>query len=316
MESVYLRYTSNTNEHYVSQEDYLNVVRPLIMKLRRCAKCEEYFDADNNPCVGKRICMKCLLKKHPDYHFLEVTSIDKDGEQTFAFLDPAGKVYTIHENHSDDLSEDILHTLKQNGFLSVPTEHTPFKSTEPVKLWVSKFKVYGDVSRNSVVVLNYSDTWEKHHFTFLLYKHGNYKELTKRGEGKVLYEKAVGMIEKTKRGSYYYIDGQQRGQIWDGDIYETIAKLDSMLYDLSLQFAPPVFHDDPSTSVSSENGEKEQSSPQVEEVNDTAVAKPKRGRPTLKIVGKEEEVSQQTEDSGLPEEQSVQVEQEETDGQE
>jgi hypothetical protein len=91
-----------------------------------------------------------------------------------------------------------------------------------------------------VLVADYADPYNKQYVTFLLYKHGGYKELTKRREGKVLLERATAMLERTKLpNGYYLIDRQEQSRIWDSDIYKVISQMETAMYNLSLQFALP-----------------------------------------------------------------------------
>ncbi|GHO98364.1 hypothetical protein KSF_084120 [Reticulibacter mediterranei] len=285
-ESIWLRYTGDYNEYYVTQDDYENALRPLVMKLRICGTCWQHYDTDANPprpCVSRRICMQCMLAKHEGLRFLEAKSVNDDGEITYAFINEAGEVFTSRENYDGDISKDITYSLKQNGF-TAPEQHKPLRADQEVRLHASHFTIYGDLNHSSVVVADYNDSWEKLHITFLLYKYAGYKELTKRGEGKILYEKAEAILQRTKRGSYYYIDGRQQSRIWDSDIYPLIAKMESAVYDLSLEFGPPLAIQEKVAPLPSEQSDEEvQSSPQVGE------QKKKRGRPpALRIVQSED----------------------------
>jgi len=239
MKSVYLDYASNTHEYYLETQGY-DQVRTLVMKLRICATCKLPYDIDKErPCVGLRICLSCFLKKHPNLKFLEVQTVNSEQEYTYAFLDEAGNVYTSQENYTDTPGKDIAYTLKQHQF-TPPAQYKPLKSTDLIRLHPSHFTVYGDLHSASVIVVDYNDYYDKVHVAFLLYKHAGHKELTKRGEGKVLWEKAQTMLERTKRGSYYLINGHEQSRIWESDIYRLISQMESAVYDISMQFAPPV----------------------------------------------------------------------------
>src|SRR6266702_2865351 len=118
MKSVYLNRTSTTSEYYVTEQDYWNAIRPLVMKLRVCATCEQYYDPDADPprpCVGLRVCLQCLLKKHPELQLLEAKSVNDEGETTYAFIDQEGQVYTSRENYSAEPSQDVSYSLNKNG---------------------------------------------------------------------------------------------------------------------------------------------------------------------------------------------------------
>lgn len=296
MKSVYLNYTSNTSEYYVSEEDYRNVIRPMVMKLRVCSTCRRYYDGDTEfrPCVGLRICMECFLRKHPELRFLEVKSVDDDGEATYAFIDNEGNIYISRENYSDSPSKDISYTLRQHSF-TLPERHKPSKATEEIRLHSSYFTIYGDLNTASVLVADYGDYSEKHHCTFLLYKNGGYKELTKRGEGRVLFERATVVLERTKLpNGDFLIDGRKQSRIWDSDIFKVISQMETAMYNISLQFALPVREEQPETTE-----EEEINEPQIEG------DRPRRGRrPRLRIVP--QETMSENEPAEIQEEQEEQ----------
>ncbi len=293
MKSVYLNWTSTTYEFYVSDEDYWNAIRPLVMQLRICATCKQYYDlaADPpRPCVGLRICLQCFLKKYLGLQFLEVKSVNDVGETTYTFIDQEGAVYTSRENYSDKPSSDIGYTLRQHAF-TLPEQYKPPKATEEILLDASHFTVYGDLQTASVLVADYADSADKQYITFLLYKHDGYKELTKRREGKVLLERATAMLERTKLpNGYYLIDGHERSRIWESDIYKIISQMESAMYNISLQFALPDNQEQPVAvdEASEEEAPDETGHPEEE--------RPRRSRRStrLQIVPSQEAVVEPT----------------------
>jgi hypothetical protein len=289
MRSVYLDYTSNTNEYYVTEEDYRNVILPMVMKLRVCATCHQYYDPENNrACVGLRICIRCFLIKHSHLRFLEVKSVDDDGEVTYAFIDAEGNVYTSRENYSDSPSKDISYTLAQHSF-TLPERYKPFKATEEIRLHTSHFTIYGDLQTASVLVADYNDYYDKHHCAFLLYKNGGYKELTKRGEGRVLIERATAMLERTKLpNGYYKIDGHEVYRISDGDIYKIVSQMETAMYNISMQFGLPIQQEQPET--------------EAEEIKEPQVEEERPRRPRLSVVPSQETTSDEETQANTAEE--------------
>jgi hypothetical protein len=290
MKSVYLNYTSSTNEFYVTEEDYWNVIRPLVMKLRICATCKQYYDPDSSlprPCVGLRICLQCFLQKHPQLQLLEVKSVNDAGETTYTFIDQEGQVYTSRENYSSEPSQDISYSLKQHHFV-LPERYKPNKASEEIQLSASHFTLYGDLQTASVLVADYVDSADKIYVTFLLYKNGGDKELTKRREGKVLLERAEAMLQRTRLpNGEYLIDGRRQSKIWEGDIYKVISQMESAVYNISMQFALPMGDGQPDQVEESFAGSTSEPLQREEE-------RPRRGRRStrLQIVPSQESTSE------------------------
>ena len=49
------------------------------------------------------------------------------------------------------------------------------------------------------------------------------------------------MLYRTKLpDGHYLIDGHKQSKIWQGDIYKVISQMETAMYNISMQFAPPV----------------------------------------------------------------------------
>jgi hypothetical protein len=231
-----------------------------------------------------------MLKKHPSMQLLEVKSVNDDGEATYTFIDQSGQVYISTENSSDDLSQDIGYTLKQHGFI-LPERYTPHKATEEIPLSASRFTIHGDIQTASVLVADYIDSSDKIYLTFLLYKSGGYKELTKKREGKVLLERAEEMLYRTRLpDGYYLIDGHKQSKIWQSDIYKLISQMETAMYNISMQFAPPV-----NTEPSGKEDETGSESPSEHEQGEEGRSRRSKKQTRLHVVSSHESPSEPTE---------------------
>src|SRR5947209_3902088 len=191
MNFVYLE--SKYHEYFVGDEAYQQIVA-LVAAHKYCT--HHYQNrhpyTQDNPCVGKNICLEHLLQKQRNLTRLEIVGVADGNRSTYYFVDEKGYVYTSIEDSSDEARRDVMETLSFYGF-------------SPPKIVASRGKMvdfyshyatlYGDLRSASVMVLVYNQSSEKVKGLFLLYKGGSPKELTRKSE---LYHRAEALVEASK----------------------------------------------------------------------------------------------------------------------
>lgn len=235
LKSVYLDYSSR--EFYVSEEGY-EAICELIKQHQLCGKCRQPIDEGDHLLVGKNLGLSCLLRKQPELTFIGLVATDTDGDITYAFTDADHVVYTIQANHGDEAKKDIYSSVQRAGF-PIPDTYIPFKGDKdkPVQLNRHDWSVYGKLAQ-SVIVLDYHEYYgDRIRATFLSYKEGEVVELNKRNSThKQLFERARLVVESTKKGNYYNLNGYEFSTITDATIYPIIAQMESAVYDVQRAF--------------------------------------------------------------------------------
>jgi NADPH-dependent 7-cyano-7-deazaguanine reductase QueF len=234
MKTVMLDYASK--EFTVTEEGYA-LIRALIQQHQLCDKCRQPIDEDTHRLVGKNLCLACLLTHQPDLTFVGIEQEHDDGETTYSYVDTDGIVYTSRSDYSEQAKKDIYSSILRAGF-PVPEVYKPFKAEEAVKLNRSDWTIYGKLTA-SVIVLDYHEYYgQRLRATFLSYKGSQVVELTKRNSTqKQLFERAHAVVESTKHGSYYHLDGYELSQRFDSTLYPLIAQMEAAVYDVQRQFA-------------------------------------------------------------------------------
>src|SRR5438552_18895293 len=108
------------NEYFVDDETFAAIVS-LVQQHKCCL-----FDFHNrhpytqdNPCVGKNICLEHLLQKQTQLSKLDVQGLTSDNKAIYYFVDKRGMVYTTTEDSSTEASESL--TDKQSYYsLTLP----------------------------------------------------------------------------------------------------------------------------------------------------------------------------------------------------
>ncbi len=235
--SVMLDYSSK--EFYVTQDGY-DAIKAVIQQHQLCGKCRQPITQEGDHLlVGKNLGLSCLLQQQPQLTFLGPVATNSDGDITYGYTDAENVVYTSQANHSDEARKDVFSSIQRAGF-TVPELYVPFKGDKdnPVHLGRSNWTVYGKLHQ-SVVVLSYKDTYPTIHIVFLSYKGGQVVELNKRNLAfKQLFARASAIVESTKRGSSYYINGYEQARYGDETLYPIIAQLEAAVWDVQRQFAP------------------------------------------------------------------------------
>src|SRR6266702_6682941 len=229
-ESIYLGWHNN-HPIMVSDEGYAAIVA-LITKHRICKNgCA--FSAQN-PMVAENFCLSCLLDKQAYLTFVgPIGEPNEEGDQQFKFVHDRGYVYLTSTKYSNEAQQDSYQTLLHWDF-PVPTVYQPPRG-EAVQLYPNTWSIYGNLQASVVVIEKYYD--EKHTVTFLSYKNGQYRELTKRdAEMKRLMDQATDILEESKGedGFYKYGESSSR-QIRDWWIYEVVSQIAAAVYDVKLR---------------------------------------------------------------------------------
>ena len=91
-----------------------------------------------------------------------------------------------------------------------------------------------------------------------------------------MLEKARNLAERTKKGSYYHLNGQQLTQIEDADLFQIIAMLESAVYNEQLAFLalqepeqpqPDLFTLQEDSAPSEQDQSQQEEATEVEEAN-------------------------------------------------
>ncbi len=229
-ESIYLGWRTS-HPIVVSDEGYAAIVT-LIQQHRVCTNgCA--FSAQN-PMVAENLCLSCLLNKQAYLTFVgPIGEPNEEGDQQFKFVNDRGYVYLTSTRYSNEAQQDSYQTLLHWDF-PVPTVYQPPRG-EAVQLYPNTWSIYGNLQASVVVIEKYYD--EKHTVTFLSYKNGQYRELTKRdAEMKRLMDQATDILEESKGedGFYKYGESSSR-QIRDWWIYEVVSQIAAAVYDVKLR---------------------------------------------------------------------------------
>ncbi len=220
MNHVYLN--STYNEYYVDETTYEQIVA-LVQANKHCTF--DYHEihpyTQENPCVGRSICLTHLLKKHPNLVYSGQSRVEKDNSRTYTFLDTQGYVYTSTEDSTQEMQRNLTATLAYYGFTPPEKVTSRGKSTD---FYPSYANLYGDLKTASVIVLSYHHYSEKVKGVFLLYKNSSCKELRTKSD---LYARAEELVKATL---------PKNGQTWlERDVYKVISQLESALYDVALR---------------------------------------------------------------------------------
>src|SRR6266581_7159025 len=218
MNHVYLN--STYNEFSVDETTYEQIVA-LVQANKQCTF--DYHEihpyTQENPCVGRSICLTHLLKKHPNLVYSGQSRVEKDNSRTYTFLDTQGYVYTSTEDSTQEMKRNLTATLAYYGFTPPEKVTARGKSTDFSPYYAT---LYGDLHTASVIVLSYHHYSEKVTGVFLLYKNGSTKELNKKSD---LYARSEELVKATL---------PKNGQTWlEIDVYKVISQLESALYDVT-----------------------------------------------------------------------------------
>lgn len=188
---------------------------------------ERHPYSEENPCVGKGICLEHLLQRQPQLTRLDIVGVSSDNQLIYYYTDPQGFLYTSTEDSSEEARRDLQETMNFYGFTPPGTIQSRGKAVSFYSYYAT---LYGDLKTASVIVLVYHQYNEKVKGTFLLYKHAPCKELTKRSD---LYAKACVLVEASKDESgRYTINGSSPSGNFEENVLKVISQLESALYDV------------------------------------------------------------------------------------
>jgi len=225
-------YLDNKNHEFLVDDETYGAIVALVQAHKLCVS--SYQDrhpyTDDNPCVGRGICLQHVLKKQPHLVYAGSLHVDAHGRHIHRFLDEQGVVYTSTEDSSDEASRNIDATLAYYGFTPPETITARGKT---VTFYSSYATLHGDLHTASVMVLEYHHYHEKVHALFLLYKHGPAKELAKKSD---LYHRADALVETTKDSQgYYHLTGSSHPGKVEADTLAVVSQLESALYDVTIR---------------------------------------------------------------------------------
>ncbi len=229
-ESIFLGWRTS-HPLVVSDEGYAAIVA-LIQQYRVCKNGCTF--TEQNPMVAENLCLSCLLAKQPFLTLVgPIGEPDEGGYRQFKFVNIQGYVYLTSTRYENEAQQDSYQTLLHWDF-PVPLVYQPPRG-EKVQLYPSSWSIYGNLQASVVVIERYYD--QKHTATFLSYKYGEYRELTKRdADMKRLLEQATDILAESKGddGYYQYGDSTSR-QIRDWWVYEVVSQIAAAVYDVKLR---------------------------------------------------------------------------------
>src|SRR5436305_9764028 len=104
MNYVYLN--NKYNEYLVDDETY-RTIADLVKTHKLCLF--TYHDrhpyTEDNPCVGRNICLEHLLQKQGNLTRIDVVGLTADNKSIYYFVDAKGYVYTSTEDSSDEAKQ-------------------------------------------------------------------------------------------------------------------------------------------------------------------------------------------------------------------
>src|SRR5438874_13289850 len=113
----YIYLDSKYNEYCVDDETYSTIVS-LVQQHKQCL--HDYHNrhpyTQDNPCVGKNICLEHLLQKQRNLTQLHIVGVADGNRSTYYFVDEKGYVYTSIEDSSEEARRDVIETLSFYGF--------------------------------------------------------------------------------------------------------------------------------------------------------------------------------------------------------
>jgi hypothetical protein len=219
------------NEFYLDDETYAEIVR-LVQANKQCTSTykDRHLYTEDNPCVGRSICLEHLLVKQPHLVYAGSLSVDSYNRRIHRFVNSKGMIHTSIEDSDDEAKEDLNATLAYYGFTAPETVESRGKSVSFTSYYA---RIHGDLHNASVLVLSYNHYTEKVRGEFLLYKNGKTVPLNKRGEHKALYTRAEELVEACKDAEGVYHIGTPHSGRYDSDMYEVISQLESAMYDVT-----------------------------------------------------------------------------------
>jgi len=232
MKSIYL---DSPHEEFIIDDDTYQTIVQIVQEHKMCTSTyrERHPYSEDNPCVGKGICLDHLLQKQSNLTYVDSSGVDAYNRRRYRFLDTKGFVYTSIEDSSNEAGRSIVETLAYYGFTPPETIASRGK-TVPFRSFYAT--LHGDLSSASVVVLSYNEQSEKAKGLFLLYKHGAAKELHKNGDHKILFTRADELVEASRNEQgEYTIGGTIHTSRSVFDTYEAISILESAMYDVTLK---------------------------------------------------------------------------------
>lgn len=233
--TYYVYLNSKYDEYAVTEEAYAQICA-LVHDNKLCTS--DYRDphpyTQDNPCVGKNICLVHMSKKHPHLTYTgtwaQWRSGKNDGALAHVFVDEKGYVYLSTEDNSTDLQRSIGDTLSYYGFIA-PTQIT--SRGKSVDFYPHYARLHGDFKTASVIVMAYEHHSEKVKGLFLLYKNNAPRELSRKSD---LYARADELVESSKDAQgEYHINGYSHTTRYEADVFEVISQLESAMYDVTLR---------------------------------------------------------------------------------
>src|SRR5713226_4748714 len=178
MKSVYLDYSYN--EYYVDEESYQEIVR--LVKASQLCKRDWHPFSEDNPCVGKSLCLEHLLQGQTSLTYQGVEHTDIYGRRIYRYLDQEGYIFLSTEDSSTEASKSLQETLVH--YSSFPPKTVTYRE-RTVEYDSYYATLYGTIATSSVIVLSFDKrSTEIVKGLYLLYNDGTHKELAKRGEHK------------------------------------------------------------------------------------------------------------------------------------
>jgi hypothetical protein len=222
MKSVYLDYHGRS---WTITDEAFRQIAELIQANCICETCKEGY-TEENPQVAQNICLVCFLLREQRHG---ITFLDEVGGN-FRFIDPKGEI-RISDIDSTESRISIAQTILYHGF-PLPQSIMLDGIAKILSEW--SWRIHGAIER-SCMVLEYGSSYGGESYWFLAYKNGSFVELNKRKKThRDLLQRAKNQIEASRdKQGYYHIGDRSFYGLYDTTIYEVLAEIASIEFDIS-----------------------------------------------------------------------------------
>lgn len=234
----YIYFDSPHTQLAITKEGYQQI-KQTIERYRVCGNCGCLFTHEN-PQVSLNWCKTCFVRegKGKSHGLTYIGMLSPEPKQykgiEYQFIAPDGYIYitgseadTIHD--MTHYNKNNRQTLKHWQFPALPELYDV--NGEETRLHDSYMHIYGDMRKDVVVFVNYSETHNYSasiHLPFVAYRNTEEpQEFNKRkGEGRKLWIAAKARLEASKdaRGDYH-IGPWVRSFIYEEDVYYFLTLL-------------------------------------------------------------------------------------------
>src|SRR5947209_3615011 len=105
---TYVYLDNKYNEFFIDEATYAQVVA-LVQAHKHCtySSKQRHLYTDDNPCVGRNLCLEHLLEKQKHLAYAGSLAVDSENRRMHRFVDSKGMIYTSTEDYSEEAKEDL-----------------------------------------------------------------------------------------------------------------------------------------------------------------------------------------------------------------